>query len=123
MSLVDIATLKAIAETEYAEIVQNVDSDLNRMRVYLTDDSFLDVWYSLENEGRYSYHWERRHLDGTLYRHNNAPHKKWNHVTTFPKHFHRGSEEQVAASSLSDHPPDALREMLDFAQRTILTKP
>lgn len=119
MSLVDIETLKGIAESDFADIVENVDTELNRMRVYLSDDSFLDVWYSLENEGRYSYHWERRHLDGTLYRHNNAPHKRWNHVTTFPKHFHAGSEEQVAESSLSDDPPEALREILTFARRTI----
>ena len=120
MSLVDIVALRAIAETEFSDIVVSVDSETNRMRVYLADDSFLDVWYSLENEGRYSYHWERRHLDGTLYRHNNAPHKKWNHVTTFPKHYHDGSEDKVAASGLSDEPPEALREMLIFARATII---
>mgnify|MGYP005851484495 CR=1 FL=1 len=37
----------------------------------------VDVWFSLWLEDRYSYHWERRAIDGTLYRCNNAPHKRW----------------------------------------------
>lgn len=43
MSLVDILALRTIAETEFVDIVESVDSELNRMRVYLIDDSFLDV--------------------------------------------------------------------------------
>ncbi|MCG3142226.1 MAG: hypothetical protein HDKAJFGB_03634 [Anaerolineae bacterium] len=120
MSLIDVEGLQEIAENEFGDIVTNVDTDLNRLRVYLRDASFLDVWYSIENEGRYSYHWERRHIDGTLYRHNNAPHKKWSHVVTFPKHFHAGSEEQVESSGLNSEPTEAMREMLSFARRTIL---
>lgn len=119
MSIVDIAALRAIAESEFADIVDNVDSDLNRVRIFLRDNSFLDVWYSLETEGRYSYHWERRHVDGTLYRHNNAPHSRWSHITTFPKHFHEGTEDSVTESSLSDDPLEALREMLSYARQTI----
>lgn len=41
MNLVDIAALQAIAETEFSDIVASVDSETNRMRVYLADDSFF----------------------------------------------------------------------------------
>lgn len=67
-------------------------------------------------KGRYSYHWERKAIDGTIYRHDNAPHKRWQGVETFPKHFHEGSEEQVRESYLSDVPEEGLREFLAFAR-------
>ncbi|MGH8055623.1 MAG: toxin-antitoxin system TumE family protein, partial [Candidatus Entotheonellia bacterium] len=33
----------------------------------------------------YSFHWERRAIDGRIYRHDNAPHKRWQSVATFPR--------------------------------------
>ncbi len=45
-------------------------------------------------------HYERRHLDGTIYRHNNAPHHR--QVKTFPKHYHKGREDFVVESYLPD---------------------
>lgn len=76
----------------------------------------LPVWFSLKLANRYSYHWERRAIDGTLYRHDNAPHKRWQSVETFPQHFHEGSETRVVESHLSAHPKDALREFLQFVR-------
>jgi hypothetical protein len=99
-----------------------VDVDLNHIRIILKDKSFIDVWYSLNIEGRYSYHWERRPIDGSIYRHNNAPHKRWEEVSTFPKHFHCGSEMNVEESRLSDEPEKALREFLQFASEKLERK-
>ena len=45
-----------------------------KLRLKIIDDSVVDVFLSAR--GRYSYHWERRHINGTLYRHDNAPHKR-----------------------------------------------
>ncbi|MEA1907428.1 MAG: DUF6516 family protein, partial [Euryarchaeota archaeon] len=42
--------------------------------------------------GRYSYHWNRFEIDGMIYRYDNAPHKVWSHVTTFPHHFHNKND-------------------------------
>jgi hypothetical protein len=44
----------------------------------------VDVWFSLKLLGRYSYHWERRAIDGSIYRHDNTPHKRWQTIGTFP---------------------------------------
>jgi len=87
---------------------------VERLRIFLRDGSFVDVWLSFR--GKYSYHWERRHLDGSLYRHDNAPHISWKHVETFPKHFHDGSEEVLAVSHISDDPKVAVKEFLRFAR-------
>ena len=82
------------------------------LRIFLRDGSFVDVWLSFT--GKYSYHWEHRHLNGFLYRHDNAPHRRWDRIETFPKHFHDGSEENVMVSYISDEPREAVREFLRF---------
>ena len=83
-----------------------------KLRLEIIDGSVLDVFVS--SRYLYSYHWERRHLDGTIYRHDNAPHKRWRRIRTFPKHFHDGSEaeEDCKESYISDDPEEALHEML-----------
>ena len=115
MKFVDLDRLREIAEVEFADIVEHAYSpDLNQLRIILADGSFVDLWFSLKLEGRYSYHWERKALDGRIYRHDNAPHKRWQGVKTFPKHFHDGSEEQVIESSISDASEEALHQFLAF---------
>ncbi|MBU0510437.1 MAG: hypothetical protein KKD28_13945 [Chloroflexi bacterium] len=80
----------------------------------------LDIFVSVS--GRYSYHWERRLIPANdLYRHDNAPHKKWRSVATFPKHFHNGSESNVVESHISNTPEDAMREFLMFVRRKLLS--
>jgi len=102
MSPVNTGSLREIAMVEYADIVVGVLlPGPNELRIFLKDRSFVDVWFSLKLVGRYSYHWERQALDGTVYRHDNAPHRRWRSVSTFPAHFHDGSEDQVAESYLS----------------------
>ena len=115
MKFVNLDRLREIAEVEFADIVEHAYSpDLNQLRIILADGSFVDLWFSLKLEGRYSYHWERKALDGRIYRHDNAPHKRWQGVKTFPKHFHDGSEEQVIESSISDASEKALHQFLSF---------
>lgn len=117
MSPVDIEELCHIAEIEFNDIVVEAHvRDVNELRIILTDESFIDVWFSLKLTDRYSYHWERRTIDGTIYRHDNAPHRRWESVSTFPKHFHNGSEDEVTESHLSAIPEEALREFLIFAR-------
>lgn len=119
--IVDIDKLKDIAQIEFSRIVEAVIlTDINELRIVLIDGSFIDVWFSLKLEGRYSYHWERKFIDGFIYRHNNAPHKKWKDISTFPKHFHEGSEDNVVPSDISENPELALREFLSFASKYIL---
>lgn len=118
--IVDMVQLKDIAGIEFGDIVEDVIiTDINQMRIFLKDDSFVDVWYSLKIKGRYSYHWERKHLDGLIYRHDNAPHKKWQYTTTFPKHFHEGDENNVNKSDIPEIPNEGLREFLHFIRERL----
>jgi len=84
----------------------------------IIDDSYVDIWLSIS--GRYSYHWERRAIAGDLYRHDNAPHRKWRYLSTFPKHFHNGADDIVIESYLSDDPKEAIRTFLNFIRTKLL---
>jgi hypothetical protein len=105
-----------------ARVVSLPTGDPLKLRLDIVDDSLLDVFIS--NSGRYSYHWERRLTSrGDLYRHDNAPHSRWRHVATFPKHFHDGSDSNVAESHISDDPQNAMREFLTFVRHKLLGRP
>jgi len=58
VKFVNLDRLREIAEVEFADIVEHAYSpDLNQLRIILADGSFVDLWFSLKLEGRYSYHW------------------------------------------------------------------
>jgi len=92
-----------------------------KLRLGIVDGSVIDCFYS--NSGKHSYHWDRRGLDGSLYRHDNAPHARWRHVRTFPKHFHSGSEDpkDIRESTISDDPIVAIKEFLSFVRDRLPT--
>ncbi|HEX7574992.1 MAG TPA: DUF6516 family protein [Candidatus Methanoperedens sp.] len=112
-----LARLAEIAETEFADVVITSEINMGKLRLYINDESFLEVWFSKRLEGRYAYHWERRHVDDTIYRWDNAKHEVWKNVKTFPYHFHDGKDEKVSESSLPEAPDDALRYTLIFVRK------
>lgn len=87
---------------------------VERLRIFLLDESFVDVWLSMS--GKYSYHWEQRHVRGLIHRHDNAPHGKWKEIKTFPKHFHDGYEDNVKESNISDDALLAISYFLCFVR-------
>ena len=87
---------------------------VERLRIFLLDESFVDVWLSMS--GKYSYHWEQRHVRGLIHRHDNAPHSRWKEVKTFPKHFHDGSEDNVKESNIPNDPLLAINYFLSFVR-------
>lgn len=104
MTLIDTGQLREIAEVEFSDIVaEALILDVNELRIMLSDSSFVDIWFSLKLYGRYSYHWERKAIDGKIFRHDNAPHKRWESVSTFPRHFHNGSEESVEETTGNEY--------------------
>ena len=113
--------VRRVATVEFTDIIVDTELELlptgdpRRLRIWLVDSSFIDVFISLS--GRYSYHWQRTAYAGNaIYRHDNAPHARWSHVTTFPKHFHYGTDKNVLPSELSDEPMTAIREFCTFAR-------
>ena len=87
---------------------------IERLRIFLKDESFVDVWLSAS--GKYSFHWEHRHVRSLIHRHDNAPHSKWRKIKTFPKHFHDGSEDNVKESDIPNDPVSATNYFLNFVR-------
>jgi len=69
----DLVELAAIAEQDFPDIVEATEIIRDKLRVVLTDESFVDFWRSTEIPGRFACHWERTHVDGKFFRHNNMP--------------------------------------------------
>lgn len=116
--------LKKIADSEYDEIVEesaiifSYSGRARKLRIRLIDNTFIDVWFSLG--GEYSFHWEETQARDTIYRHDNAPHKRWSSIKTFPKHCHDSTQTNVVESSLSDKPDEALREFMGIVRKKII---
>lgn len=113
--------LRQIALSDFADIVEGTTVIEGKLRLLLKDKSFIDIWLSVKKKGVYAYHWERRNIDGTIYRHNNLPDREAKKLQTYPKHFHYKTQENVVESNLNDNPEDAIRTVLEFARRVIKT--
>ena len=105
---------------EFNDVVENGEVIFSeafiplKLRLNIIDGSIIDVFYS--NSGKYSYHWERRIIDGKIYRHDNAPDGRWKSIKSFPKHFHIGLQDNVTESYLNDNPLIAIEEFLIFVK-------
>jgi hypothetical protein len=111
-----LVKLSDIAEIEFADVVTGCDVVEGKLRLYIFDGSFLDVWFGRQLEGRYAYHWERRHVDDTIYRWDNAKHDVWKNVKTFPHHFHEGMDSIVRESLLPKVPEKGLRYVIEYVR-------
>jgi len=93
-----------------AELILGIADRVRKLRLYLIDNTFVDIWYSSDDS--YSYHWEQRNVRNAIYRHDNAPHRKWQNVSTFPKHCHDGTQLNVTENFLPDDSEHAVDEFL-----------
>ena len=118
--MINLSRIKRIVDIEYARIVVSSEIFHNKLRIYITDGSFADIWFSTKIPGRFSYHWEKRHIDGKIYRYDNFPDPRWKKLSTFPKHFHDGFQERIKKSQISNDPVKAIHQFMDFIQERIL---
>lgn len=90
--------LARIAEIEFADIVDSTEELPTKMRIILVEGGFVDVWLSRKMEDRFGFHWEHK-ATGRSYRYDNFPDTKWRDISTYPYHFHYGSQSNVIDSS------------------------
>ncbi|MFZ5821000.1 MAG: toxin-antitoxin system TumE family protein [Chloroflexota bacterium] len=83
-----LESLARIAEVEFSEIIADSVRLGEKLRLFLPDTSYIDIWLSTILQDRFGFHWERRHLDGSVYRYDNFPDTAWRTVDTYPRHFH-----------------------------------
>lgn len=111
--------LKELATSLYPEIVIGAEIVYGKLRIYLVDESFIDVWISRRLPNRYAIHWERRHIDGTIYRWDNTPHEIHRHISTFPHHFHEKHDHMVKPYNYPGSIEEAFMEVLKYAKEKI----
>jgi hypothetical protein len=66
---VDLFYLEYVTNIEYSELVVSTKIELNKLRILLVDGSFVEIFNSFSIPERWAFHWERKHLDGKMYRH------------------------------------------------------
>ena len=96
--MVSLEELTRIAEIEFSDIVETTEMMGTKLRVVLIKDGFIDIWLSRKLDGRFGFHWEQEST-ALSYRYDNFPNTQWRHVSTYPYHFHDGSQDSVIASS------------------------
>ena len=62
----------------------------------------LEIFKSNNILNRWAFNWERKHVDGTIYRQDNIPLISWEEIETFPWHYHYKSEENVINSDFTN---------------------
>jgi len=87
---------------ELKDLVRSSKILRNKLRFTFKDQSFLEIFKSNNITNRWAFHWERKHVDGLIYRHDNMPHKSWENIESFPWHYHYKSEENVIKSDFSN---------------------
>jgi len=110
-----------LAEVEFSQVVVATQTLEAKRRIYIRDGSFVDVWISSKLPGRFGFHWERRHVDGTIFRYDNYPDPAWQAIETFPGHFHDGSHDRVVASPSPSDVLDGFRAFMTFLAARMAT--
>ena len=53
--MINLSRIKRIVDIEYARIVVSSEIFHDKLRIYITDGSFVDIWVSTKIPGRFSY--------------------------------------------------------------------
>lgn len=112
----NIEDIKRIAEVEFADIVKDIHQIEYKLRVVLINDSFVDVHLSQKLSDRFGFHWECMDVKATIYRYDNFPDKRWQTVSTYPHHFHNGSQDSVEALPFPLSPIEGFRAFMEFVR-------
>ncbi len=117
--MTSLEIIRRIAEIEFEQVVSFSEIIGKKLRLYLTDRSFIDIYISQTIKNRFAFHWEREHLDGEIFRFDNYPDVKWKKVKSFPYHFHNGDRAKVTATDFSQEIIGGFRDFMRFVQRKI----
>ncbi|KKQ34618.1 MAG: hypothetical protein US50_C0042G0007, partial [Candidatus Nomurabacteria bacterium GW2011_GWB1_37_5] len=77
--------IRYIIEDRFLDIVDEIfEPTAEKVRLALKDKSFIDIRVSRLIKNRFDLHWERSHVDGTIYRYDNFPDIKFKKLKNFP---------------------------------------
>lgn len=111
-----IDDLRKIGEVEFADIVKDSMIIDHKLRIFLINNGFIDVSLSQKLPDKFGFHWEVTDLACTIFRYDNFPDKNWRNVSSYPYHFHNGSQQNVEASPFPLAIVDGFRAFLEFVR-------
>ena len=115
-----INDLRRIAEVEFFDIVKEVFPISYKIRIILIDNSFIDANLSKKLPDRFGYHWECKDISGAIFRYDNFPDKNWEKISTYPFHFHNGSQKNVEPTPFPLTVVDGFRGFMEFARNKLI---
>lgn len=114
-----IHDLRKIAQVEFSDIVRDSIIIDHKLRIFFRDGSFMDATLSQKLPDKFGFHWELKDSAKSIYRYDNFPDKNWNFISTYPFHFHYGSQDQVKASPFPPGVLEGFRAFLSFVKTNI----
>lgn len=114
-----ILDLERIAEIEFADIVAGTVFIDHKLRIFLTGSSFIDVNLSQSLPDKFGFHWERMNKAGQVFRYDNFPDPSWKNVSTYPYHFHNGTQEAVEAAPFPLEVVKGFRAFMEFVRNKV----
>lgn len=111
-----------IAIDEFRDIVEsgkifcsNITKEPLKLRLYLCDESFIDIYYSIK--GKYSYHWNRMLTHNEIYRHDNTP--KTNEIVAY-SHPIMTSTDMITHHTLNGRSYQLFQSIFIMGQKIML---
>lgn len=111
-----IDDLRKIAEVEFGDIVKDSLIIDHKLRIFLINNGFIDVSLSQKLLDKFGFHWEVTDPAGTIFRYDNFPDKNWSNVSSYPYHFHNGSQMNVETSPFPLAIVEGFRAFLEFVR-------
>ena len=113
----DLETIREIIEDQFLDIIENIlEPSAEKLRIVLKDKSFIDVRISQTVVNRFDFHWERRHIDKSLFRYDNFPDIHFKKFNSFPFHFHYQKENKVVESKFRKTLPGGFIDFMNFVR-------
>ena len=115
--MTNLGDLKEIIEDEFLDIVKDIlRPSEEKLRVVLKDKSFIDVRLSQKVKNRFDFHWERRYINGNVFRYDNFPDTRFKHLKSFPEHFHYQKEDKVIEAKFRKSSKYGFKDFMNFVR-------
>ncbi len=115
--------LQFIVKDQFLDIVADIiNLSPDKLRLILRDKSFVDIRLSQTIRNRFDFHWERWHIDKTIYRYDNFPDTRFKQIKTFPYHLHLKTEGRVTAITFRKTLPGAFTDFMSFVRQIMKKK-
>ena len=114
----NLEIIEEIVQNNFLDIVTDIlKPSEEKLRIILKDESFIDARISQTVCNRFDFHWERRHIDKTIFRYDNFPDIHFKHLKSFPGHLHFQKEDKVIEAKFRKSLPFAFVDFMKFVKK------